>query len=464
MKKLSLFFVYLFTLFSIIFVPTLAKYQSKEFGDLFHADFNKETVFEGVYIKNVEVVNNSSINNSVSYILPTHVSSSITPTSSVKSVTYKVTVHNNTNVSYWYIGPSYDKNYNNNNLIGNGLTVTTKDKLNDTGTTFNNQDWIPAQTERDFYVTYTFNSTSTTPLSTLINYRFDIKMDAVYDGFLAVLNDKTQGQGYDYLSDVFDAEYKNGDTVISNTGADKAIFDNIFGGDLTVVVDGVEKPATILIRRENVDGTSNGDSYSNGGPTGCEYTLYITVDDLSNNGTATVYAISYSKGADGVWYQLGELYEGTTDIQEFNSVAANGNINDSPEDPFWTASPKSYEIIDGVTYLVGQEQGDQYDKYYTLEQLMSCTDQDFYNGIDNSGILKTIYDILNTNLNSTQPAIVLLRTAFENLAPFYNNYNNGQQFQMKRDATRSRVVPLLQELQKALDYYNQTVAAAANKN
>ena len=452
---------------------SFAKYQHVEFGDIFHADVTKPPIpttpsapLNRIYIKNVEVVQDSNkIDSGVNYILPTEVDANVN-VSNNSSITYKVTVHNKTDVTYWYIGQTYEGSKYSNNLIKNGIAVTTKDKLNDSSATFDTNDWVPAQTERDFYVTYTYASNARGDITTLINFKFDIKMDSVYDGFLAVLNDKITETGYNYLANEFDKKFKeDGTTVISNIGDDKTIFDNIFDGDLKVVVDGVEKPVTILVRRENVDGTANGDSYSNGGPTGCEYTLYITVDNLKEDGTttATVYAISYSY-ENGVWHQLGELYEGTCNTSDFNNAITSGKINDSPADPFWTATPKSYDIIDGVFYLVGQEQGDQYDKYYTLEQLMSCTDHDFYNGIDNSGILKTTYDILNKNLNSTQPSIVLLRAAFENLAPFYYNYNNGQQFQMKRDATRSRVVPLLQELQEALKYYNQTVAAAANKN
>ena len=462
MKKLSSLFVYIFALFILIFTPTLAKYQSHEFGDLFHADFTKSTVYLGVYIKNVEVVSNSNINNNVGYILPTHVTSSITPTSSTKSVTYKITVHNNTDVTYWYIGPSYDTKSNNNNLIDNGLTITTKDKLNDTGTTFNNQDWIPAQTEIDFYVTYTFNSTSTTALTTLINYRFDIKMDAVYDGFLSVLNDNTSTYAYNYLAQEFDKKYQANNeatTIISNTGTEKSIFDNIFGGNLTITDSkGNQVPVTVYIQRSNVDGTTNGDSYSNNGPTGCEYTLYITADNLKDEGTATVYAISYSC-ENGVWHQLGELYEGTCDASKLINGA--DDFVDS-----WVATPKTYQVADGIKYNVAASNGDQYDMLKTLTELMSTKDQDIYNDIDNSGILKKIYDIIQATLNLDHPAVIQLRTAFDNIRPFINIYNSGAEIKIKRDGnvTRSRLIPLLEDLQEAINYYNQTVAAAANKN
>ena len=47
---------------------------------------------------------------------------------------------------------------------------------------------------------------------------FDIKIDSVYDGFLAVLNDKVTEKGYIYLSKVFDERYaEDGTTPLYDT-------------------------------------------------------------------------------------------------------------------------------------------------------------------------------------------------------------------------------------------------------
>lgn len=455
MKKISLFFVYLFTLFSIIFVPTLSKYQSKEVGEIFHADFTKPTAKVGIYIKNIEEVNKND-NVSASYTFPTNVS---TTSNGSTTVTYKITVHNNTDVTYWYIGQYYDSDKLNNSLIENGITVVTKDKLSDTTSTFDNKDWVPPQTERDFYVTYTFPNNTT---QTLINFKFDIKMDSIYDGFLAVLNDNTSNKGYQYLASEFDKKYKeSGSTVIGNIGDDKAIFDHIFGGPLTINVDGKDVPVTVLVERKNVDGTAEGDSYSNGGPTGCEYTVYITVDDLSSStGKATVYAISYSC-TDGVWYQLGQLYEGTTNKEDYSSTTE--GYQGSIDVDSWVATTKTYNVVEysngKISYNVASKgNGDQYDLLDSLEELMSCKDQDFFNDINNSGILKYVYNnILKKNKTSTHPAIVQLRTVFENMSPYYT-IKNDTDVDINRDGniTRSRLIPHLQALSEALDYYYQT--------
>ena len=218
-----------------------------------------------------------------------------------------------------------------------------------------------------------------------------------------------------------------------------------------------------MVRRENVDGTANGDSYANGGPSGCEYTLYITTDDLSDpNGKATVYVISYSCDSNGKWHQLGQLYQGTSNKEDYGLVE--DKYEGSLDISTWIASANTYEISDGIVYKVGQEQGDQYDKMNTVEDLMSVYDQDIFNDIDNSKILMKAYTILKNNKGSTNPAIVQLQVAFDNMEPYYVNHNNGQELKVKRDATRARLLPFLLDLQEALDYYDQTVAAAANKN
>ena len=63
MKKFCLFFISLFSFLSLMFLPTFAKYQSTLYGDVFNINLSKPTVFFGVYIKNIEEVeDNKNIN------------------------------------------------------------------------------------------------------------------------------------------------------------------------------------------------------------------------------------------------------------------------------------------------------------------------------------------------------------------------------------------------------------------
>ncbi len=415
--------------------------------------------FEGVYIYDASV---HSIYGTESITLknvkPTNLVSTVRSSINQASITYKITFHNNSAVTYWYVGEEYESSVESNSLIGvaGGITITTKDNPNDTYSSFDNNDWIPPNTYRDVYVTYTFGSAAGSYPSTFVNFLFGVKMDSVHDKFLTVLNDRSQNGAYDFITQAFDEKFtETGSTVIANVGEEKAIFDQLFGESLSINIDGTDVPVTVMIDRSNVDNRTTGDAYEvSGGPSGCEYTIYITVDPLdSPTGEAIVYAVSYSKGGvvgDGIWYQLGELYEGTANRIDY------GTDGDIVFDiGSWEASPNSYKVADGITYLVGQEQGDQYDKLKTIKEIMSTNDQDIFNDIDNCQILKNVYAIVHNSQNIDKPGYIQLREAFIAAAPFYNVMNNGQEVKVKRNCTRAEIIPYIEKIQAALDYYNE---------
>ena len=408
--------------------------------------------YEGVYIKHVEVYSQSNVTSTVNdYIHPTNHSVTVTPNRSGGTITYKITVHNNTDVTYWYISQLINNSYGKNGIVGQtgGITVVTKDHPSDNSSTFNSNDWIPPQTERDFYVTYTYGVNAQTTCQTLINFRFDIRMDAVHDEFLAVLNNTKTPTSYEYLSDAFQDHYDQTGSCTITSNSHPEVFDDLFG-HLMVNINGVEREATVAIVRENIDkDATSGDKYDGGSPAGCEYTLYITVDSIEPGGNPTVYAIAYSKGAAGMgsdWYQVGELYEGTAPVQ------SDGTIDYSK----WVATANTYTVADGIYYKVAQQNGDQYDLLKTMEELISTNDQDIFNDIDNTKIFKKVYDILQNHRGSTDPAVEGLRAIFEDCARFYNNFNNGQEFKVVRNVyTRAEIIPAIEALYEALQYYYQ---------
>lgn len=408
--------------------------------------------YRGVYIKSVGLVSATNvISTNNGFILPTNHETAVDVRRSGGSITYRITVHNNTDVTYWYIGPRCTNDYGQNAQIAvsNGIQITTKDQPDDPYQSFNSEDWVPPQTERDFYVTYTYGSNAQGVQSTLVNFHFDIRMDAVHDEFLAVLNNTKSQNSYEQLASVFDAQYTSNGSVSISTESHPEVFSALFD-DLMVNIDGVDRQAHVVIRRENLDNdTTTGDAYSSGNPRGCEYTLYITVESLTPGTAPTVYAIAYSEGADGMgnqWYQVGELYEGTA------TVKANGEIDYTT----WIAKHKNYEMADGINYLVGAPNGDQYDIMKTMEQLVSAVDQDIFNQIDNTNIFKKVYDIIKKHQGSSDPAVEGLRTAFYEAEKFYNNLNNGQEFKVVRNKyTRAEIIYAIKNIQMALDYYYQ---------
>ena len=86
---------------------------------------------------------------------------------------------------------------------------------------------------------------------------------------------------------------------------------------------------------------------------------------------------------------------------------------------------------------------------------MSTNDQDIFNDIDNTGILKDVYNIVYNSQNTSKAGYKNLHDAFVNASPFYNVMNGGQEVKVKRDATRAEIIPYILAIQNALDYYNQ---------
>lgn len=416
---------------------------------------------ETLHITAVELLSSHNAHNvSVHFTHPTYLATTVNATQAGGNVTYKVTVFNNTAVNYWYLGPSWQNDFEGNNLLGasGGISIATRDKSDDGAGTFNEEDWVPAYTTRDFYITYTFGANAVGAyVSNLLLLEFGVKMDSVHEQFLEVLNNPSEENGYPYIVKIFNERYKqDGSTTISNVGDDEKIFDVLFGGQPTVDIDGKAVPVTMTIRRDNVDDRTTGDSYDvAGGPKGCEYTIYMTIDALdSPTGEAIVYAVSYSSGGvggtQGAWHQLGQLYEGTAPLTTYRGT--DEVIFDITE---WEATAKEYEFIGGKTYKVGYEQGDQYDKYKTLEEIMSANDQDVFNDIDNTGVLKKVYAVVYSSANVNKPGYEALRAAFEAAAPFYQVHNGGQDVKVRREATRAEILPYMIAIQSAYDYYLQ---------
>jgi len=433
---------------------------------------------EGIYISHVAIHSYNCLSPTGEIIvLPTNLQSSYKVNSQNATITYQITVHNKTDMSYWYLGIEYVPETENNSIVNttDGIIISTKDSLSSNSENFDNADWVPPQTERTFYATYTFGSNAQGNISTLINFSFGLNVSSLSDGLLKVLNDKVSEFGYNYLANAFDEQYKeNGSTVIGNVGNDKEIFDNLFGSSITATINGEELPVTVMIERKDVDGKANtGDSYDGTNAiAGCEYTVYITTDILeeSGSGTATVYAVSYTCDANGNWYIIGELYEGKSTIEQYeNSDYANDIAFDVDS---WKAVKKTYTVISGVSYTVGadQNEGQPFDRCTTIEELMSITgDTEFYNKVNNNSgnllkpVCKILYSYQNVNgkfvesineENRYKEGYDQLKAAFDRLKP--NCFINNGGFERLENATslsRAELVYMLEDIQHAYDYY-----------
>ncbi len=389
------------------------------------------------------------------YEEPTNVISVIDAAQS-GTVTYKITVENDTDMTFWYRGVVFS-----NALIGyrndlvnqtDGIVISTKDKPGDSGTSFDTEDWIPPHTVREFYAVYTVGINARGELNTMVNFSFGEKILSYSDEVLAILNTPER---YELISNAFNELYaETGSNVLGNIGADSELFDEFFESELKLNGENV----TIMIQRENVDGKTTGDGYEPSGPSGCEYTMYLTIEDPTT-GEPTVYAVSYTTAPDGTWRQIGELYEGTATLGTYTD--SEGNRHTVFDINTWEAVQKTYVVFSyggrEVTYMVGNQYGNAYQQQTTIPQLMSMEDIEMYNRLDDHPLLKDVYKILQEHQNSDEPEVLLLRDAYNAAAQYFNVRNNGAEFKVIRGVyTRAEIIANLEALALAMEYYQQS--------
>lgn len=450
-KILSLVMISLATLFLSVGYAAL----SDELG--IHGSASVVPPPQGIFIIDVDEISTSGGVSSVNahYISPTNVDSTVRVTGE-GSITYKITVENNTASTYWYREIAFMGNADGyqNNLINQagGISIVTKDKLDDSNASFNSEDWVPPHSKREFYVTYSYGRNVAGVFRTLINYSFGARLVSYGDEFLEILNTPER---YAALAGVFDATYReNGSTVLANVGADADFFSSLFESPLTLNGEAV----TVMIQRANVDGKSTGDSYSPSGLTGCEYTLYITTDDTTS-GKPVVHAVTYTTDGNGGWKQIGELYEGTTSLS--NYIDSEGNSYSSIDASSWIATQKTYTVFSYggrvVKYTVNNRYGNYYQQQDTLSEIVSIEDIEMYNQLDDHPIFKDTYKILREHQGSDSTEIVMLRDAYNEALKYFNMYNNGQEFKVIRNKySRAEIIASLEALAAAMNYYQQT--------
>ena len=435
-------------------------------------------VRSGIYITKVEVFSTSSNGITVEHedIFPTNLKTTVVTSGQSPTVTFAITVYNETDITYWYQGVTAYSDYGQNTQVNkkDGLTITTKDTSASNSGNFDTDDWVPPRTERTFYATYTFGTNARGTVSAMVNFNFGLRIDSVKDNFLQILNDQdpSSPDGYYYLTSLFD---NSGSTILGQVGSDKDDFDVLFGSNPKIQLeDGTEVPVTVMVQRANVDKKDTGDSYADGSHTGCEYTVYITMDDLSvQGGNVTVYAATYTCGADGVWYQLGELYEGTCPKMDYET--SEPGQPEQYEGAFdltqWVAVQKRYQVSTNLIYGTGY-QHENFNKYVTIGDLMTVKDQDFYNGVNNNLKTALLMPACNTvyryehagggkpreypnEKNMDKQGYAGLKAAYDKIAPYCINDNGGTDVRIEnvQSMTRAELVYLIKQLQTAYDYY-----------
>ena len=426
------------------------------------------TIPYGLFITEVEVATNGEVNatsQGVDFLTyTTTVDASARRTTATGKVTYKITVLNNTSLTYAYRGLYYQSNlsgYNGNSIIGtanrNRISITTA---------FPDGQKVEAGQTLTFTATYTLGNSLNryTTYRTLINYQFGINVESetvaknvLIEKFANILNaPDTYNKLYDRIDDKFSgAEWTSNyiGNVTDSTSDDSATVNEIFAGFLQMTIDGVDTPITVLIKHENVDGrTDTGDDYTavSGSSSftgyGCEFTLYMTTSDLGNrNQNPPVYAAVFTcnrnaDGSSGAWYLLGEAYSGTASIVGYEGGESTGSFDTGT----WRSYATTYKVTDNYSYSVAANLRIQ-DVVVIQDPLANKEAED---------LLNKTKKILDDNIYAGTGMVELEEAYFAYMqASNLYTINADGTVSVNPDATRVQLIPHIKKLSQVLSYF-----------
>lgn len=420
----------------------------------------------GLFITDITTLSGSALDKKdvsfVQYSTTVQTSLSRSSWNSAESVTYEITVYNNTAREYAYRDLYFQDSVENNDIVekynGNRIIGVV--------TSFPNGTKVAAGESLTFRVTYTLgkNLDRNETYTTLLNYQFGINVDSeadavdvVHEKFLDILNTTST---YNTLVDVLDNKYDGWQEWTSNyvgnvgnaTSDDALAVNTLFAGQLQLVINGETKPATVLIKHENLDNnTKTGDDYvavnqnNQGNPFygyGCEMTLYLTTDDLKEvDGWAPVYVSVFTCDRDengnivGDWYLIGETYKGRANIVGYNGEehGTGSFVTDN-----WVADAATYRVTDNYSYYVADGT--------TIKTLTQTVDAsmtaEFQRLLEDA---KAMID----DITYAGTGITVVEEAYERAAPYFTMDANGNPV-ADPTITRAQLCPIVQDLEANL--------------
>ena len=383
------------------------------------------------------------------------------------SVTYVIRVFNNTKHEYAYRDLYYQTSVYNNSYIVENQTTAQNKNINIV-TKFPNGNTVAPGDFLEFEITYTLGSDRNTfranqTFNTLVNYRFGINVeteaaarDAIAAKFQNILNTTST---YEELVDVLDNKFDGNQEWTSNyvgnvgnaTSDDAVAVNTLFAGQLQMIINGQIKPASVLIKHENLDNnTKTGDDYvavnsSNGGVFrgyGCEMTLYLTTDPLTTaNGLAEVYVCVFTCNRDdsgnivGGWYRIGDSYKGKANIVGYNgeSGGTGSFVTDN-----WISIADTYTVTEDYTYSVGDD--------VTLKTLTQLYD---YQAISAFQALLNESKAIIDDVTYAGIGITIVEDAYNEARDYFDIDSNGNPI-AKSDTLRVWLCPVMKNLDIAL--------------
>lgn len=280
-------------------------------------------------------------------------------------LTFRITVFNNSRVEQGFDAVvSTASGYDNANIT---YTLTNlKRPYTIDGVMADDVTRIPAQQQYQYEVTFKFaeNATdfSNATLNSVLNFVFkpfsDIDpedftspVDGALEAFKKILNTP---EDYAKLYGIMDQSSSTGSyvgNVVGSSSNDTKVLDELFDGNLHLMLTDpdtgelVKTNLTCMIKEEDLDGDGKS-----------EMTIYMTPDDLSNAGVwssiKNVYVGVFTQVADAdgttKWEQLGELYHGTSQCNDYDSNIFNG-FDQSINTDRWRSSQVYHNVKSGST-------------------------------------------------------------------------------------------------------------------
>lgn len=249
--------------------------------------------------------------------------------------TLRITVHNNTDVTYAFDKTSHSVYDNENIKFEVSLARKTE---------------IAPDAELTFDVTFSYSNYNLASgagdldLNSVLNFEFRLPDEIIDDAgesiandamsrFAEILNDDLEYAAL--INELSNSSGRNNTYIANFTGAkssDQKFVNDMFAGNLTINIDGVEQEEKLIIKHEDIYGSS-----------AKEMTIYMTNDPLNKGNTdATVYVAVFTEITkdDGTteWVQLGELFAGYAPVVDYQWGISGSNRTGSINTDQWRSS------------------------------------------------------------------------------------------------------------------------------
>ena len=384
------------------------------------------------------------------------------------TVTYTVTVQNNTRYEYAYRDIYFQKdldNYNN-DLINKDKGIAISCSLDSASAA--DRKIGPGETKQ-LTITYKLSSSTSIDRNTtyrnLVNIRFGINVDSLEQAhnalmakFAEILNSPSAyDELYDKINDKFDGSQEWTSNFIGNvdgsSSADSVTMNGLFGGQLQMVIGDEQQTVTALIKHEDVDGDeTTGDSYTitynNGSQqtrNGCEYTIYLTTEKLGSssfNSYPTVYAATFTRsqnanGSYSEWYQIGDIYKGTARVVGYTGEQSGGSFDTGT----WRSVAQTYTPSDNYSYSLNAGM--------TIQQVVQSVDNNAAQALEE--LLTRAKEIIDGD-KYAGTGLVALEVAYNNAKPYFDVNADGS-ITVHNHVPVSELIEHIDELAKALEAF-----------